>query len=164
MKKKVTPITLVGEHQVKRLIERYSQDEPKVVGRKYLPSFASLMDSLHLVQMKMNYGGEYMEEMRDILHDIDLLIEGGIKINADMLRAIVAMTQANVEIWIGEDNQREGVKEGENVDWEKMYKLLLRTHKLNGTRAFCNSRIQELAGGRTNKKLNYHDPEWKINW
>lgn len=132
--------------------------------RKYLPSFASLVDSLHLAQMKMNYGGDYMEEMRDILHDIDLLIDEGIVVRADMIRAIVAMTQANVEIWINEDKEREGIKEGENVDWEAKYKALLRTHKLNGTRAECNSRIQELIGGRTNKKLNYHNSEWKINW
>ena len=134
-------------------------------GRKYLPSFATLFDALHLVQMKMNYGGEYQEEMNNILHDIDLVIkQDGIKVTADMIRAIIAMTQANTEIWVGEDNQREGVKEGENVDWEKKYKSLLRTHRLNSSRALCNERIQELAGGRPNKKLNYHNSEWKFSW
>ena len=133
--------------------------------RKYLPTFASLIDSLHLVQMKMNYGGEYMEEMRNILHDIDLLIrEEGIVVNADMIRAIVTMTQSNVEIWVGEDAQREGVKEGETPDWEKMYKGLLRTHRLNSSRAACNQRIQELSGGKTNPKLNYHNSEWNLKW
>lgn len=132
--------------------------------RKYLPSFAMLCDSLHLVQMKMNYGGDYTEEMNDILHDLDLLIDEGISVNADMIRAIIAMTQANVEIWINEDNEREGIKEGESVNWEAKYKSLLRTHKLNGTRAECNARIQELIGGRTNRKLNYHNSEWKISW
>lgn len=133
--------------------------------RKYLPTFASLFDALHLVQMKMNYGGDYQEEMNNILHDIDLIIkEEGIKVNADMIRAIIAMTQANVEIWVGEDSQREGVKEGEQPDWEKMYKSLLRTHRLNSSRALCNERIQELSGGRANKKLNYHNSEWKFSW
>jgi hypothetical protein len=132
--------------------------------RKYLPSFASLIDALHLVQMKMNYGADCIEEMRDILHDIDLMIEGGVKVNADIIRAIVAMTQSNVEIWVNEDKEREGIKEGEIVDWEAKYKALVRTHRLNGTRAECNARIQELIGGRTNKKLNYHNSEWKITW
>lgn len=132
--------------------------------RKYLPTFAMLCDSLHLVQMKMNYGGDYIEEMKNILHDMDLMIDGGIKVNADMIRAIVAMTQANVEIWINEDNEREGIKEGEAVNWEAKYKALLRTHRLNGTRSECNARIQELIGGRANRKLNYHNSEWNIKW
>lgn len=132
--------------------------------RKYNLSFAELVDRLCLVQMKQNYGGDYKEEMRDVLHDIDSLIkEGKVVVSADMIRAITVMVQANVEIWINEDNERKGIIE-ESPNWEQKYKNILRTHKLNSTRSEAKARVQELIGGRTDKKLNYHNGEWEIFW
>ena len=132
--------------------------------RRYNLSFAELVDRLCLVQMKQNYGGDYVEEMKDVLSDIDLLIrEGIVVVSADMIRAITVMVQANVEIWINEDMERRGLLE-ENPDWEFKYKNLLRTHKLNSTRSEAKARVQELIGGRSDKKLNYHNGEWKISW
>lgn len=131
--------------------------------RAYNLSFAELVDRLCLVQMKQNYGGDYSDEMKDVLHDIDLLIKEGVKIDADMVRAIVVMVQANVEIWLNEDNERKGLIE-EFPNWEQKYKNILRTHKLNSTRSEAKARVQELIGGRTDKKLNYHNGEWKISW
>ena len=131
--------------------------------RAYNLSFAELVDRLCLVQMKQNYGGDYADEMKDVLHDIDLLIKEGVKIDADMVRAIVVMVQANVEIWLNEDNERKGLIE-EFPNWEQKYKNILRTHKLNSTRSEAKARVQELIGGRTDKKLNYHNGEWKISW
>lgn len=132
--------------------------------RQYNLSFAELIDRLQLVQMKENYGGDYIGEISAVLHDIDWMLQEGIKVDANIIRAIVAMTQANTEIWVNENNEREGVIDSENVDWEKKYKNLLRTHKLNATRSECKARVQELLGGRTDKKLNYHNTEWKISW
>ena len=131
--------------------------------RAYNLSFAELVDRLCLVQMKQNYGGDYSDEMKDVLHDIDLLIKEGVKIDADMVRAIVVMVQANVEIWLNEDNERKGIIE-EFPNWEQKYKNILRTHKLNSTRSAAKSRVQQLIGGRTDEKLNYHNGEWKISW
>lgn len=131
--------------------------------RKYLSRFSELIDFVHLYQMKMNYGGDYKQEMDNVLHDIDLMINDGIKVDAKIIRAIVAMTQANVEIWINEDKEREGITD-ENPDWEAKYKALLRTHKLNSTRSECKAIIEGHIGGRKDEKLNYHKGEWKISW
>ena len=131
--------------------------------RVYNLSFAELVDRLCLVQMKENYGGDYAEEIRMILHDIDLMFSEGMKMDANIIRAIIAMTQSNVEIWINEDNERKGIIE-DNPDWREKYLNILRTHELNSTRSECKARVQELLGGRTDKKLNYHNSAWRISW
>lgn len=123
--------------------------------RKYNYSFAELCDRLHVCQMKENLGGNYADEISDIKHDIDMMIDEGIVIDAEIIRAIIALTQSNTAIWINEDNARKGTPENNNL-WY--------THQLNATRSSCKNRIQDLIGGRLDTKINYMGSIWKISW
>jgi hypothetical protein len=128
--------------------------------KKYMPSFAELVDRLTIVQQKenVNPNPEFAKEIKDILHDIDLDIKNGVTLNADIIRAIVVLTLANQAIWINEDAARGG--EGENN--------LILTHSLNGTRSTSKTKIQNIIGGRVDPKLNClaadEKPIWNISW
>jgi len=159
-REKVSPIKSLEVRQVKKILEKVG--EKKKQPRSYHYTFAELIDRLCLAQMKENYGGDYKAEIQHILHDIDVHLESGVKIDANGIRAIIAMTQSNVEIWVGEDKERNGVEDGRS--WEEKYKSLLRTHRLNSSRSECKARLQILIGGATDKKLNYHQGEWNISW
>lgn len=124
--------------------------------RKYHLSFAELIDRLMLCQLKESHGGRYAEEIKDILHDIDLVIqEEGIVLDASYIRAIIVLTQANSFIWTNEDNARKGTPENNNLYF---------THQLNATRSEAKAYLQERHGGRTDKKLNYISGAWTISW
>jgi hypothetical protein len=131
--------------------------------RKFLPTISELIDRLSIVQLKEvfipEHKKEYSEEIKDIVHDIQLLIdESGGKIDADMIRAIIVCSQMNLHIWHNEANVRSG-KEGPN-------KLAL-THGLNGIRNASKNKIQEKFGGRKDYKIDCiaaDFKEWEISW
>lgn len=124
--------------------------------RKYHLSFSELLDRLQLCQLKENHGGEYAHEIKDIMHDIQLLIDqGDVLVDSKMVRAIIALTQVNAFIWMNEDNARKGTSENNNL-WF--------THQLNSNRSQIKTRIEEMIGGRPDSKLNYMEGVWKISW
>lgn len=124
--------------------------------RKYYHNFSELLDRLMLCQLKENHGGNYAQEIKDIMHDIDSIIEdAGFKVDGKMIRAIIALTQINSFIWQNESSARDGSPENNNL-WF--------THQLNANRSECKAVIEESIGGRTDKKLNYLDGVWKISW
>lgn len=125
-------------------------------GRVYNFTFSELLDKLMLSQLKESHGGNYAQEIRDIMHDIQLYIDkGAVEINSEMIRAIIVLTQVNAFIWQNEANARNGTPENNNL-WF--------THQLNANRSETRAHIEEMFGGKPDRKLNYLDGVWKISW
>ena len=131
--------------------------------RKYLPTLSELIDRLSISQLKENFISEhrqeYGEEIRDILNDIDVLLQDGeIWIDAKSIRAIVVLAQMNLHIWHNESNYRKGIKEGNSLEL---------THGLNGIRNTAKNKVEETAGGRKDYKIDCLAAEfkdWEISW
>ena len=131
--------------------------------RKYLPTLSELVDRLSIVQLKevfiSEHKEEYSQEIADIVHDIQLLLDeqDGI-ITAETIRAIVVLAQMNLHIWHNESNYRNGIKDGNNLEL---------THGLNGIRNVAKNRIQEVVGGRKDYKIDClaaDFKDWEISW
>ena len=130
--------------------------------RKYLPTLSELIDRLSIVQLKEvfipDHKEEYAREIADICHDIDMLLPSCKGIDAKMIRSIVVLSQMNLHIWHNESNYRKGIKDGNNLEL---------THGLNGIRNTAKNRIQEVAGGRKDYKIDCLAAEfkdWEISW
>lgn len=131
--------------------------------RKYLPTLAELVDRLSISQLKevfiTEHKEEYAQEIKDILHDIQLILEEGKEpINAETIRAIVVLSQMNLHIWHNESNYRKGIIDGNNLEL---------THGLNGIRNTAKNKIQEIVGGRKDYKIDCLAAEfkdWEISW
>ena len=131
--------------------------------RKYLPTLAELIDRLSIAQLKevfiADHKKEYAEEIKDIVHDIQLLIDAsGEKITSETIRAIVVLSQMNLHIWHNESNYRRGIKDGNNLEL---------THGINGIRNTAKNKIQEVVGGRKDYKIDCLASEfkdWEISW
>ena len=131
--------------------------------RKYLPTLSELIDRLSIAQLKevfiAEHKREYSEEISDILHDIDLLLkEKDIVLDSKAVRAIVVLSQMNLHIWHNESNYRKGIKDGNNLEL---------THGLNGIRNTAKNKIQELAGGRKDYKIDClaaDFKDWEVSW
>ena len=130
--------------------------------RKYLPTLSELIDRLSIAQLKevfiSDHKEEYAQEIEDILHDIDILLPQSEGIDAEMIRAIVVLSQMNLHIWHNESNYRKGIKDGNNLEL---------THGLNGIRNTAKNKIQEVVGGRKDYKIDCLAAEfkdWEISW
>ena len=131
--------------------------------RKYLPTLAELIDRLSISQLKEvfipEHKEEYVNEMKDILHDVQLFLnEEDTKINAETIRAIVVLSQMNLHIWHNESNYRRGIRDGNNLEL---------THGINGIRNTAKNKIQEVVGGRKDYKIDCLAAEfkdWEISW
>ena len=131
--------------------------------RKYLPTLSELVDRLSIVQLKevfiTEHKQEYSQEIKDILHDIQLLLDTSEnKIDAETIRAIVVLSQKNLHIWHNESNYRKGIRDGNNLEL---------THGLNGIRNTSKNKIQEMVGGRKDYKIDCLAAEfkdWEISW
>ncbi len=104
--------------------------------RKWMPSFSELIDRLSIHQLKevfiVEHKDKYAKEMRDIIHDLNLLIkEGNIDISGELIISIIVLAQMNAHIWYNESKARKG--EAQDLH------LLRLTHGLNGIRnQICN--------------------------
>ena len=131
--------------------------------RKYLPTLSELVDRLSIAQLKevfiSDHKKEYEQEIKDIVHDIQICLnESTTPINAEIIRAIVVLSQMNLHIWHNEANYRKGIKDGNNLEL---------THGLNGIRNTAKNKIQEIAGGRKDYKIDCLAAEfkdWEISW
>ena len=130
--------------------------------RKYLPTLSELIDRLSIAQLKevfiSEHKKEYAQEIKDICHDINLILQNSSKIDADTIRAIVVLSQMNLHIWHNESNYRKGIKDGNNLEL---------THGLNGIRNTAKNMIQEINGGRKDYKIDCLAAEfkdWEISW
>lgn len=131
--------------------------------RKYLPTLSELIDRLSIVQLKEvfipEHKLEYSQEIADIIHDIQVLLdEQKGQMTAETIRAIVVLSQMNLHIWHNESNYRKGIKDGNNLEL---------THGINGIRNTAKNKIQEIAGGRKDYKIDCLAAEfkdWEISW
>ena len=131
--------------------------------RRFLPTISELLDRLSIVQLKEvkipEHKVEYAQEIADIVHDIQLIIDqNDVIINAEMLRAIIVCTQMNTHIWYNESNVRSGVAAPS---------MLALTHGLNGIRNTAKNKIQEVVGGRKDYKIDCiaaDFKDWQVSW
>jgi hypothetical protein len=130
--------------------------------RKYLPTLSELVDRLSIAQLKEvfipDHKSEYAQEISDICHDIQLILDKSEDVTADTIRAIVVLSQMNLHIWHNESNYRKGIKDGNNLEL---------THGLNGIRNTAKNKIQEVVGGRKDYKIDCLAAEfedWEISW
>ena len=130
--------------------------------RKYLPTFSELVDRLSITQLKevfiSEHKEEYAQEIAEICHDIDIFLKEAQTIDAELIRAIVVLSQMNLHIWHNESNYRKGIKDGNDLEL---------THGLNGIRNTAKNKIQEVGGGRKDYKIDCLAAEfkdWEISW
>ena len=130
--------------------------------RKYLPTLSELVDRLSISQLKevfiADHKEEYAQEIKDIVHDIELILSNGATVDAQAIRAIVVLSQMNLHIWHNESNYRKGIKDGNNLEL---------THGLNGIRNTAKNKIQESVGGRKDYKIDCIAAEfkdWDVSW
>ena len=139
------------------------QGERTMKDRKYLPTLSELVDRLSIAQLKevfiTDHKDEYAQEISDIVHDINLMLQNSdSEVNGEFIRAIVVLSQMNLHIWHNESNYRKGIKDGNNLEL---------THGLNGIRNTAKNKIQEVAGGRKDYKIDCLAAEfkdWEISW
>ena len=130
--------------------------------RKYLPTLSELIDRLSIAQLKevfiTDHKDEYAQEIRDIVHDIDLILENeNVKLSGKDIRALIVLSQMNLHIWHNETQYRAGTGNGN----------LGLTHGLNGIRNTAKNMIQENVGGRKDYKIDCIAAEfkdWEISW
>ena len=129
--------------------------------RKYLPTLSELVDRLSIAQLKevfiSEHKDEYAQEISDICHDIQLILNKSEDVTADTIRAIVVLSQMNLHIWHNESQVRAGSGSGN----------LSLTHGLNGLRNVAKNRIQEINGGRKDYKIDClaaDFKDWEISW
>jgi capsule polysaccharide export protein KpsE/RkpR len=133
------------------------------MARKYLPTLSELIDRLSISQLKEvkipEHKEEYAQEIADIVHDIQLILdEQNGKVNAEVIRAIVVLSQMNAHIWHNESAVRAGTAGPSN---------LALTHGINGIRNTAKNKIQEIVGGRKDYKIDCLAAEfkdWEISW
>ena len=133
------------------------------MNRKYMPTLSELIDRLSIVQLKEvfipEHKDEYAQEIKDIVHDIQQHIEENeVVVNAEVIRAIVVVSQMNLHIWQNESNYRKGLRENNSLEL---------THGLNGIRNTAKNKIQEVVGGRKDYKIDCLAAEfkdWEISW
>lgn len=133
--------------------------------RKYLPTFSELIDRLVILQLKEVFihdnKDSYAQEIKDIEHDLDLILsQEDIKLDSNLIRSIVVLSQINLHIWHNESNARKGIDQDNNL------KL---THSLNGIRNIAKNKIQEKVGGRKDYKIDCLAADakaqgWNISW
>jgi len=119
--------------------------------RKYLPTFAELVDRLTIVLLKSIFIPEnktqYDQEIKDIKFDLDSIItEKNVKLNAEVIKAICIIMLSNRYIWENESKVRQGV----NQDLS----LLKLTHSINGVRNTAKNILSKELGERLDLKID----------
>ncbi len=134
------------------------------MNRKYLPTFAELIDRMSICQLKAIFIPEnkeaYDQEIADIQHDLDQMIEEkNIKLSSEMLKATSIVMLTNRYIWENESKCRNG----DSQDLE----LLKLTHSINGVRNLAKNVISRELGERVDLKIDCLAAELKSdfqNW
>lgn len=144
--------------EVAQMIKQQSMDpvlyyQTPNTQRKYLPTLAELIDRMSICILKSVFIPEnkpaYDKEVKDIEHDIDLLLnEAGNKgpLNARAIKAILVVMLSNRYIWENESLCRKG----DNQD----FSLLKKTHSINGVRNTAKNEIAVVMGERKDLKVD----------
>lgn len=126
--------------------------------RKYQWSFAELLDRITIVSQKIAYSDSeemrlaFVQERDDIIHDLDLFLSEGVKVDGKTLSHLCYLQLVNATIWNNESAFREGGS-GDNLPF---------THGLNSNRAEIKKVISERVKGRVDHKLNYNKGIWDL--
>ena len=132
-----------------------------MANRKYLPTFAELIDRMTICQLKSifipNNKEAYDEEIENIKHDLDAIIkEKDVNITAELIRAISVVMLSNRYIWENESKVR-----SDSDDKEAL--LLKLTHSINGVRNTAKNVISKELGERVDFKTDCLAAELKSN-
>ena len=116
--------------------------------RRFLPPLAELIDRLAVDQIKeltFQDGKEAVrDEMKRVEHDINVIIaEKDIKLDARLIRVIIALAQLNLHIWNNKD-----VMEGLADDQGRYLALLKLSHQLNGIRNQLKNHLLVIGGDK----------------
>lgn len=119
--------------------------------RKYLPTLAELIDRLSICILKSIFIPEnksaYTQEIKDIIHDINLItIDGEMLATGDLIKAVLIVMLSNRYIWENESKVRNGDSQDVN--------LLKLTHSINGVRNTAKNVISQIAGERKDLKVD----------
>jgi len=136
-----------------------------MTNRKYLPTFAELIDRMTICQLKSIFIPEnkkaYDQEIKDIKHDLDAIIkEKNVDITAELIRAISIVMLSNRYIWENESKVRSNSDSTESL-------LLKLTHSINGVRNTAKNVISNELGERIDLKTDCLAAELKSdlqNW
>jgi|TARA_R100001594_G_scaffold84189_1_gene118704 PAB1-binding protein PBP1 len=136
-----------------------------MANRKYLPTFAELIDRMTICQLKSIFIPEnkeaYDKEISDIKHDIDEIIkEKDVDLTAELIRAISIVMLSNRYIWENESKVRSSADNNEA-------QLLKLTHSINGVRNTAKNVISNELGERVDLKTDCLAAELKSdlqNW
>jgi hypothetical protein len=117
--------------------------------RCFLPPLAELIDRLTVDQIKeIAFQGEkpaIREEMKRIEHDLDTIIrEKDIKLDARLLRVIIALAQLNLHIW----NNKETMESNRINAPDRYMELLKLSHQLNGIRNQLKNHLLVISGDK----------------
>ena len=132
-----------------------------MANRKYLPTFAELIDRMTICQLKSIFIPDnkeaYDQEIGDIKHDLDAIIkEKEVNITAELIRAISIVMLSNRYIWENESKVR-----SDSDDKEAL--LLKLTHSINGVRNTAKNVISKELGERVDLKTDCLAAELKSN-
>ncbi len=121
--------------------------------RLFLPPLAELIDRLTVDQIKEVVFQErtaIREEMKRIEHDLNMIIEEkNIKLDATLIRVIIALAQLNLHIWNNKD-----IMEAHHASEPDRYMELLKlSHQLNGIRNRLKNHLLVLSGDKDGASL-----------
>lgn len=135
--------------------------------RQFLPPLAELLDRLTVTQIKQAILGDknkdFANEIKKISNDIDIIIsESNIKLDSNLIRIIVLISQINLHIWKNKDLMQENLNNN-----EKYLSLLKLSHQLNGIRNRMKNYILEIEGenDESQRKSNFETDnlDWDID-
>ena len=132
-----------------------------MANRKYLPTFAELIDRMTICQLKSIFIPDnkeaYDEEISDIKYDLDQIIkEKDVDLTADLIRAVSIVMLSNRYIWENEGKVRSSADDDESY-------LLKLTHSINGVRNTAKNAISKELGERVDLKTDCLAAELKSN-
>jgi len=132
-----------------------------MANRKYLPTFAELIDRMTICQLKSIFipsnKEAYDEEISDIKYDLDQIIkEKDVDLTAELIRAVSIVMLSNRYIWENESKVRSSADDDESY-------LLKLTHSINGVRNTAKNAISKELGERVDLKTDCLAAELKSN-
>jgi hypothetical protein len=132
-----------------------------MANRKYLPTFAELIDRMTICQLKSIFIPDnkeaYDEEISDIKYDLDQIIkEKDVDLTAELIRAVSIVMLSNRYIWENESKVRSSADDDESY-------LLKLTHSINGVRNTAKNAISKELGERVDLKTDCLAAELKSN-
>ena len=124
----------------------------------YSLSFAELLDRLSIVELRNINSKEpnekIQEEIKDILHDIDLHLAEK-PMSGEQVRGLIILSYVNKFIWDNESSVREEEDCSNQTYSHELLEKLKQSHKANSLRAEAKKHIQNQRQERIDEKLNY---------